>query len=240
MKSAITALLLGFSTAVDLDKLTTRITPESQRIIDSAVREVIGITSEPDFEVHHVHHHHHVSAPVVHPAAVYNPEGVVVYHPPVAAPMTHFLPVSSQPVIHTVDSVAYTARPAAIPTNSPIVQYAPHSSVIRAIADANQKSAEVTIKEQRDMADQLQKSEAQKRIVEAINRSVADEERKIIDAANKRMAEVHARKEQEANKAAKAIEEAQAAAAKKVEAIRKEEQAAIAKLVNKHAGNVVA
>jgi hypothetical protein len=108
------------------------------------------------------------------------------------------------------------------------------------VADANQKSAETTIKEQRDLADNLQKNEANAKIFEAINSSVKDEERKVIDAANKRMAEVHARKEQEATKAAKAIQDAQSATTKKIEQARAEEKVAIDKVVADRAKNVVA
>lgn len=144
------------------------------------------------------------------------------------------------PPVQTVENVVYETRPAAIPTSSPIVQFAPHSSVLRAVADANQHSAETTIREQRNLANDLERSEAKNKIFDAINSSVKDEERKVIDAANKRMAEVHARKEQEATKAAKAIDEAHAATAKKLEQIRAEEKAAIDKVVSKTASNVVA
>lgn len=140
-------------------------------------------------------------------------------------PMVTYLPVNQ--AVNTVETVTYNSRPAAIPTNSPIVKAAPHSSILRAVADANQRSAELTIREQRDLADQLQAVESKNKIVEAINNSVKEEEEKIIDAANRRMAEVHARKEQEATKAAKAIEEAQKETAKKIEELRKAEIAKI-------------
>ena len=48
------------------------------------------------------------------------------------------------------------------------------------------------------MADRLQAQEAQRKIYEAINKSVKDEEKKIIEDAHKRMAAVHARKDNEA------------------------------------------
>ena len=88
---------------------------------------------------------------------------------------------------------------------------------MRAVADANLKTAEVTIDGQRNMAGRIQKSEAQRKISEAINNSVKDEEQKVIDAANKRMGEVHAKRTEEANKAVKAIEDAQKSTESKVE-----------------------
>lgn len=115
-----------------------------------------------------------------------------------------------------------------------------HSSVIRAVADANQKSAEKAIQEQRELAHELSRAEAKAKISDAIAASVADEEKKVIDAANKRMAEVHARREAEATKAAKAIEEAREIAKRKMDQAREEERAAIEKVVATHARNVVA
>ena len=72
---------------------------------------------------------------------------------------------------------------------------------MRAVAAANEQTAAEKVKEERDVADKMEKLEKQARINEAINESVKQEEQKVIEAANKRMAEVHARKNTEANKA---------------------------------------
>jgi hypothetical protein len=77
---------------------------------------------------------------------------------------------------------------------------------MRAVAQANEQTAAEKVKEERDVADKMERLEKQARINEAINESVKQEEQRVIEAANKRMAEVHARKNTEANKAAKAID----------------------------------
>ena len=107
---------------------------------------------------------------------------------------------------------------------------APHSSVMRAIAKANEESAMEKVREQRKVADKLERLEKQANINDAINDSVKREEQKVIEAANKRMAEVHARKASEANAASKAIEDAGAARAKAEEAAAKAEKDAIDKV----------
>lgn len=77
---------------------------------------------------------------------------------------------------------------------APVPAKAPHSSVMRAIASANESSSEVKVKEQRDVADKMERIESQAAINESINNSVKEEEAKVIEAANKRMAEVHSKK----------------------------------------------
>ena len=96
--------------------------------------------------------------------------------------------------------------PVAMPPPMPINP--PHSSVMRAIASANEQSAWDTVNGQRQVAKKLETIEAQARINEAINNSVKKEEQKVIDDANKRMAEVHAKKAKEASAAVAAIEAA--------------------------------
>ena len=58
--------------------------------------------------------------------------------------------------------------PAAKQPNTP----APNSSVMRAIADANMQSAADKVKQQRDVADKMEKLERQAAINEQINESV--------------------------------------------------------------------
>lgn len=62
------------------------------------------------------------------------------------------------------------------------------------------------VREQRNVADKLEKLEKQADINDAINDSVKAEEQRVIEAANKRMAEVHAKKATMANEAAAAVE----------------------------------
>ena len=125
-------------------------------------------------------------------------------------PVTKYVPVPGPTVEKTVyvdKEVPVVVKPAKLP----------HSSVMRAVADANERQAYQTVEEQRNVAGKLEAIEAKTKINEAINKSVREEEQKVIDAANKRMAEVHAKKAQEAAKAAKAIDDARAATSKKVE-----------------------
>ena len=111
---------------------------------------------------------------------------------------------------------------------------------MRAIADAKEASAAAKVKEQRDVANKMEKIEKQAQINESINESVKREEQAVIEAANKRMAEVHAKKAEEANKASQAIEKAQATSKAAVEAARAAESKAIADAVKKHSDAVVA
>jgi len=104
---------------------------------------------------------------------------------------------------------------------------APHSSVMRAIAEANEESAMEKVREQRSVADKLEALEKQASINDSINESVKREEQRVIEAANKRMAEVHARKATMANEASAAIEAAGLARAKAEKAAAKEEKKAI-------------
>ena len=104
---------------------------------------------------------------------------------------------------------------------------APHSSVMRAIAEANEESAMEKVREQRSVADKLEALEKQASINDSINESVKREEQRVIEAANKRMAEVHARKATMANEASAAIEAAGIARAKAEKAAEKEEKRAI-------------
>ena len=103
-----------------------------------------------------------------------------------------------------------------------------NASVMRAIAEANEESAMEKVREQRTVADKLEKLEKQASINDAINESVKAEEQRVIEAANKRMAEVHARKATMANEAAAAVDAAHEARAKAEKAAAKEEAKAIA------------
>jgi hypothetical protein len=104
---------------------------------------------------------------------------------------------------------------------------APHSSVMRAIAEANEESAMEKVREQRSVADKLEALEKQASINDSINESVKREEQRVVEAANKRMAEVHARKATMANEASAAIEAAGLARSKAEKAAEKEEKKAI-------------
>lgn len=117
---------------------------------------------------------------------------------------------------------------------------APHSSVMRAIADANEDAAMAKVNEQRSVADKLEKLEKQASINDAINDSVKKEEQRVIEAANKRMAEVHARKATMANEASAAIDAAAVARSKAEAQAAKEEAKAIAKAEKAAATQTVA
>lgn len=116
---------------------------------------------------------------------------------------------------------------------------APNSSVMRAIADANEDAAMAKVDEQREVASNLEKLEKQASINDAINESVKKEEQRVIEAANKRMAEVHAKKATMANEASAAIDAAalsrkkaeNVAAREERKAIRNAEKAAAEKTV---------
>ena len=98
---------------------------------------------------------------------------------------------------------------------------------MRAIADANEESAMEKVREQRSVANDLERLEKQASINDAINESVKQEEQRVIEAANKRMAEVHARKATMASEAAAAIDAAAAARAKAEREAEKTERQAI-------------
>ena len=79
---------------------------------------------------------------------------------------------------------------------------------MRAIAEANEASAQAMIKEERDVADNLEKIEKQNAINESINKRVRQEEYDVTEAANKRMSELNAKRATEADKAAIEIQKA--------------------------------
>lgn len=111
---------------------------------------------------------------------------------------------------------------------------------MRAVAAANEHVAAEKVKEERDVANKMERLEKQARINEAINESVKQEEQRVIEAANKRMAEVHARKNTEANKAAQAIEAAKRERIRREAQARADEEAAVKSALNRHSNNVVA
>lgn len=149
------------------------------------------------------------------------------YGYPVATPGTVIVP---KPMPYPV------AVQPAIAADAP----APHSSVMRAIADANEDAAMSKVNEQRSVADKLEKLEKQASINDAINDSVKKEEQRVIEAANKRMAEVHARKATMANEASAAIDAAATARSKAEATAAKEEAKAIAKAEKAAATQTVA
>lgn len=110
---------------------------------------------------------------------------------------------------------------------------------MRAIADANMQSAMDKVKQQREVAEKMEKLENQAAVNESINESVKKEEQRVIEAANRRMAEVHAKKAEEANQAFQAIEAAKNERASAVAAALKKEADSISKTRSTHAANVV-
>ena len=132
------------------------------------------------------------------------------------------------------------AKPYYVPKAIVPTATAPNSSVMRAIADANESSAADKVKDQRDVANKMEKLEGQAKINQAINESVKKEEQKVIEAANKRMAEVHSKKAEEANKASAAIDDARAKTKEAIAAAKKEESDAIKAATKSSAASVVA
>ena len=111
---------------------------------------------------------------------------------------------------------------------------------MRAIASANEESTAAKVKEQRDVANKMERIENQASINESINNSVKEEEVKIIDAANKRMAEVNSKKASQANEAAQDIQKAQEESKKAQKEAREKENKAIKEAIKKHSDTVVA
>ena len=68
------------------------------------------------------------------------------------------------------------AKPYYVPKAVVPAATAPNSSVMRAIADANEASAADKVKDQRDVANKMEKLEGQAKINQAINESVKKEE----------------------------------------------------------------
>ena len=241
MKKAI-LLLLGTTAAVQVSKVSD----ESRKIINSAVTDVLSITGAGDAPTVHHHHVHHSAPTEVHHHHTHTvPVAYPVHHEvpvPVAVPgpekiVNRYINVPGPVRTETKEVPVPYAVPVPMPTPQPVNP--PHSSVMRAIADANQQSAADTVDEQRTVADKLEKIEAQARINEAINESVKKEEQRVIDDANKRMAEVHAKKAKEAAAAAEKIEALRKESKTKQDAAKKEEADAIAKVISTHSSNVV-
>ena len=68
------------------------------------------------------------------------------------------------------------AKPYYVPKAVVPAATAPNSSVMRAIADANEAAAADKVKDQRDVANKMEKLEGQAKINQAINESVKKEE----------------------------------------------------------------
>ena len=68
------------------------------------------------------------------------------------------------------------AKPYYVPKAVVPAASAPNSSVMRAIADANEAAAADKVKDQRDVANKMEKLEGQAKINQAINESVKKEE----------------------------------------------------------------
>ena len=154
---------------------------------------------------------------------------------PYDAPKAEFANPGNPSVVEVPKPVPVAVPPAKQPDTP-----SPNSSVMRAIADANMQSAMDKVKQQRDVAEKMEKLEKQAQINEAINESVKKEEQRVIEAANRRMAEVHSKKAEEANQAFQAIEAAKNERAAAVASAFKKESDAIERLRATHAANVVA
>ena len=223
-------LLLTSGSAVQLEKSAEQkhISEGTQATIDKAVSDVLKIASS-------------TSAPAPYAYGGYS-AGM-----PYPVPVPRVAKVATTHTVHHVHhqapaKVVYVPKPVPVyvkPATPPPAK-APNSSVMKAIADANQATAMDHVTEQREVASKMEKLEHQAQINESINESVKAEEQKVIEVANKRMAEVHSRKAQEAKSAADAIESAKADSKAKQDSAKKEEQAAINKALSTHASNVVA
>ena len=144
------------------------------------------------------------------------------------------------PVVQApVTKVVYVPKPVPMVVSPSPPNLPPHSSVMRAVASANERAAADKVQEERRVADKQEKVESQEVINESINESVKQEEQRVIEDANRRMAEVHNRKAEYARAAAEAIDKASAERAKKVEEAQAEEAATIKKVVSDHSSNVV-
>lgn len=128
-----------------------------------------------------------------HYGPVYNGAYGPVAHP-YDAPKSDFVAPGSPNVVEVPKPVPVAVPPAKQPDTP-----APNSTVMRAIADANLQSAMDKVKQQKEVADKMEKLEHQAAINDSINESVKKEEQRVIEAANRRMAEVHAKKAEEAN-----------------------------------------
>jgi hypothetical protein len=167
----VVALLMQDANAIT--KQTKKVSTESREIINNAVNDVLSITGAPDtivhhsHDVHHVHHHHHypVPVPVAAAAPVEVAPGVVA---PVVAPVVAGVPViAPKPVIvkvpgptNTIEKVVYVPKEVPVVVPAPPPAKPPHSSVMRAVADANEASAADKVAEQRDVASKLEKIES--------------------------------------------------------------------------------
>ena len=205
-QAAIVGLLLAHGEAHKLEQSSFKVTDETSSTINDAVKDVLAITQDaPRVKVNHSEEHH-MDKNIVLPGGTgmadlatgrYGPTYNGAFGPvahPYSAPRSDWI-APGQPQTVEVPKPVPVPVPAAKQPNTP----APNSSVMRAIADANMQSAADKVKQQRDVADKMEKLERQAAINEQINESVKQEEQRVIEAANRRMAEVHAKKAEEAN-----------------------------------------
>ncbi len=128
---------------------------ESREIINNAVNDVLSITGAPDtiihhtHDMHHIHHHHHHAVPV----PVATPVSPVVA--PVVAPAVTPAPVvvTKTEIVkvpgatNTIEKIVYVPKEVPVVVPAPPPAKPPHSSVMRAVADANESSAADKVKE---------------------------------------------------------------------------------------------
>ena len=122
---------------------------------------MLSIAGQPEPGDHVNHHHtvHHVHHHTVTPTPVITPVPAVVHHTsPVATVVSAPAPVV---VPQPVTKVVYVPKPVPVvvspePPSKPV-----HSSVMRAIADANEQAAEARVAEQRKVAEKMEKIEKQ-------------------------------------------------------------------------------
>ena len=147
---AVVLLLAASAQAVQMSKSEKRVSDDTAKIISDAVSSVVNIGQDP-VRIHTSSETHHIVPVPSEPVVVSAPPKVVV----VPQPVPYAVPISP-------------AKAADAP--------APHSSVMRAIASANEESAMEKVREQRSVADKLERLEKQAKINDAINDSVKREE----------------------------------------------------------------
>ena len=165
-QAAIVALLLANTEAHKLEQNSIKVTDETSKTINDAVKDVLAITQDaPRVKVNHSEEHHMDKNVVVPGTAalggiassrygpVYNGAYGPVAHP-YSAPKSDWV-APGQPSVVEVPKPVPVAVPAAKQPGTP----APNSSVMRAIADANMQSAVDKVKQQRDVAEKMEKLE---------------------------------------------------------------------------------
>ena len=175
-KVFVIAALMTSSSGISLDKevlaqhQSKGVSEGTQNIIDGAVDDVlksVGQTSSTSDSASSASSESKASSASEATASVERiiavRAGVNAYRGPNYSPTVVPVPV---PV----------AKPYYVPKAVVPAATAPNSSVMRAIADANEAAAADKVKDQRDVANKMEKLEGQSKINQAINESVKKEE----------------------------------------------------------------